>query len=455
MDGMLSLWHDFAEQRDVGQTQKPETWAASVFYAFDLMKMGDHTQEHIANIFDVSALTISNKYREMTEVLDLTVADERYVPDAQIQNLRRELGADFLPTDLPLTDATDSLWHLPFGLRDGDELQDAQERVYDGLDLFSSGELDAAEEQFRTALDADPWLADAYNGLAYVALERGQIETAEEHAQKAYEIARDTLGTESPKAYSWWLELSTRPYMRAREERAQIWEVQGKYQKAAHEFEALLTLNPNDNQGVRHRIGPLYQMDGDLEAALDFYDWYQEQYPNDMSDPHHTYSWGLAHFHDGNFQKAIRIWYRAFFDNLYVVPSLLEHESVPDDVWLRSNMEDREYGELYWMAYGAMWDVDAMAALVALWENSAVRKRRNEWIELGRELNELAPAARNDEPDARSRWEECIITQDDIVERHLSDTVVEQVMKRLGDLKNQFSKIQDEIEQHMQNGAQT
>jgi len=64
-----------------------------------------------------------------------------------------------------------------------------------------------------------------------------------------------------------WGLLETRPYMRARCELAMALTGAGEWRQAAEEFEALLELNPNDNQGVRDYLLGLYLALNELDRA--------------------------------------------------------------------------------------------------------------------------------------------------------------------------------------------
>jgi tetratricopeptide (TPR) repeat protein len=427
-----AIWHDFAAQRDVSRTQKPATWAAAVAYAYALMVQDAFSQTDAAGVFDVSTLTVSTKYREMTDVLDLTVADARYVPEARRQAMRRTYGAARTFEDVPLTDATDSLWHVPFGLMTDDPLFEAQQWTYEGWEALDADALDDAQTCFEAALDVDPWLADAHNGLGCVAMEADppDLEAAAEHFQKAYTIARDTLGTEAPEAYHWWGQIETRPYMRARAGRADVWVRQGAHRKAAREYEALLRRNPNDNQGARYLVGPLYQQAGDLDAALAAYDAYQARYPDDIGYPHFTYCHGLARYRAGAHEAALRIWYDAFFQNPYVVPAGTDAPMPPDDIWHVRDVELPSFAVAYWARYGALWAdaPDAQAALQALWADPEVAARREAWRAKGRALRQLAPAVRAGDEEALTRWPTLVTEQYAIEEDTLPDAVIDRVL---------------------------
>ncbi len=72
-----------------------------------------------------------------------------------------------------------------------------------------------------------------------------------------------------------WGMLETRPYMRARQGLAQcLWEA-GRREEAAEHYQALLRLNPDDNQGVRYSLATLLldmDRDQDLRRLLAEYE---------------------------------------------------------------------------------------------------------------------------------------------------------------------------------------
>jgi len=429
LDHALRLWRDFAAEVDVSRTRKPETWAAALMYTVARLQLGDMTQEETAEWFGVSAITVSQKYRQIAETLGLTLLDARYVPDAQRAAARRRYPS--APEDLLLLDAPSDPWLFSFGMPDvGDE--SAQELVYEGWDTLGEGDLERAEQYFRAALEHDEWLADAYNGLANVAEYRGDPEQAAAHYQKAYERARETLGTESPDAYYWWGELDTRPYMRARQGLGGMHWQTGRYEKAIDEYEALLHLNPNDNQGVRYVIGPLYQLAGDLDGALEAYETYAEQYPDDRGDPHHTFCWGLAFYQAGDQRAALDRWYEATFQNLYVAPLLLDKDPPEADVWHRTNLEYPYYAEDYVAMYGELWTraPAAKQALRRLWHDSDVRARRARWLEIGQELDTIAEAARSGDEEAQAQWRALMDEQRSIEEGFLSSATKDRILTR-------------------------
>ncbi|MFQ5793575.1 MAG: tetratricopeptide repeat protein [Candidatus Bipolaricaulia bacterium] len=406
LEGCLRLWREFAEQTDLSRTRKTETWAAALVYAYERMRLGGFSQEDIATAFGTSPITVSQKYRRIAETLNLVLLDPRYVPEAMRAKIRREEGP--FPKDLPLTEAPMGWWRwqppeVRFETRERDPLRRAQDLVYKGWDAWD--DLETTERCFREALRLDPTLADAHNGLAEVAIAREDLSQAEAHYRRAYELAREALGTESPRAYHWWGEIETRPYMRARAGLAVIYWMTDRYAEAIAEYEALLKLNPNDNQGARYLIGPLHQLAGDLKAALRAYRRYEKDYPEDVGDPHYTFCWGLVLYEAGHRREAVIKWREALFQNIYIAPLLLGERLPEEEIWTFTDLQWPEYAEEYVELYGILWDraPEALACLRRLWADPEVQADVEHWVTLGQELEASSGSVRHDGEQARKK----------------------------------------------------
>lgn len=427
LEGCLQLWHDFADRTDLSRTRKPETWAAALLYTFDRLQFGGFTQEEAAALFKVSAISVSQKHRLMAETLGLMLLDARYLSEARRMTVRRDYGN--IPKDLPLLETPNSFWHVPFELRLEDPLHDAQDLVYDGWEALGEN-VRQAERHFRKALEGDPFLADAYNGLAGVAEARNNLAAAEAHYRKAYELARETLGTESPKAFYWWGELETRPYMRARQGLGWIYWQTGRYHEAIGEYETLLRLNPNDNQGARYVAAPLYQLAGDLEGARKAYERYARSYRDDWGDPHHSFCWGLALYATGRPEQALLRWHAAFFQNVYLAPLLLNEPLPPTDLWLNTNLKWPDYAEDYLDLYGVLWEQapDARQVLRRLWHDPDVKNDVKRWLEITRTMNRRVEALRSRAPGVEVEWKQLVEEQLAIEKRALSEAAQRRVL---------------------------
>ena len=271
--------------------------------------------------------------------------------------------------------------------------RDAQEIVYDGWELLDS-DPNAAARCFKRALKLDPDLPDAYNGLAGLALSRGRIKEAEQLYKTAYEKARQRLGTEDPKAFDWWMDLYTRPYMRARHGLGLLYQMLGRYDDAIKEFKELLLRNPNDNQGIRYLIAPAYLLKNDIEGAIREFEWYQEHYGQDWPLPDFSLNWSLALFLTGQYKEAAARIRSTIFLNPYLIPLVLGQEPELLPIWHWINVMCLDYAEEYFDWYEELWlgNEEALSFLRFVWEDPAIRKDYGDWICYGAAMQEIKEA---------------------------------------------------------------
>jgi len=126
------------------------------------------------------------------------------------------------------------------------------------------------------AIEIDPHCVDALRMAA------GALEPRERliRLESLVQVAEDDLGGESylkeNKGHFWGI-LETRPYMRARSYFAQTLAEAGETRAAIVEYEALLDLNPGDNQGLRYVLIGLYLEADDLDGVRRLLDQYEDE----------------------------------------------------------------------------------------------------------------------------------------------------------------------------------
>lgn len=108
----------------------------------------------------------------------------------------------------------------------------------------------------QQALQLNP---DNIRAIIYIADFSDDIEKAVVLYKQALDIGEKELGKdffEENKGHFWAMH-ETRPYMTARMQYAQCLLAMEKFEEAIKEFEEMLELNPNDNQGVRYELAKL------------------------------------------------------------------------------------------------------------------------------------------------------------------------------------------------------
>lgn len=237
---------------------------------------------------------------------------------------------------------------------------DLMHEFHAGCELYEEGDLDEAERVFRAVLTQMPDHLDALHHLALVLSERNLLDEARDLweqdvriGHKAFpqdfELGRDRL--------EWgWLE--NRPFLRCLHGLALVRYNDGEMEEVLRLFQELLSLNPNDNQGVRAMAEEALFKLGRFEDVLKI----TEQYPNDIM-PETLYGRALALFKLGQRQEATLALQEAI-DNLPLVGKellkakhRLPRTARPDMVTVGG--ADEAY--YYWEHWGQFWEEDPKA----------------------------------------------------------------------------------------------
>jgi tetratricopeptide (TPR) repeat protein len=127
------------------------------------------------------------------------------------------------------------------------------------------------------AVRLDPACLDARMLLATIA--GGPRDELIEEFQQILVTGETDLGKKffQENSGDFWLLIETRPYMRARARLAELLQDAGRIDEAIFHFEAMLQLNPNDNQGVRYTLMCCYLQTGRLEASRKLFSRYNEE----------------------------------------------------------------------------------------------------------------------------------------------------------------------------------
>jgi tetratricopeptide (TPR) repeat protein len=140
----------------------------------------------------------------------------------------------------------------------------------------------------NVALSLDPTCSDAYLIQGTIAEGNGDYEQARGAYEKAMILSATKLGPDvfeesrrSEQEFHFWYSDGSRPYMRSRAALAYLlWRKMGLLQEAIAHFQAMLTLNPGDNQGNRYALLCCLLEAGDdeaLETALSTHRTYTDE----------------------------------------------------------------------------------------------------------------------------------------------------------------------------------
>ncbi|MBI4393267.1 MAG: tetratricopeptide repeat protein [Euryarchaeota archaeon] len=224
-------------------------------------------------------------------------------------------------------------------------LEAAQQVCYDAWEETSASK---AASLARKALKISGDCADAYNILA----ESESIAGAAALFEKGMAAGERALGPrffKENKGMFWGL-IETRPYMRSREGYARCLWAMGRLDEAMAHYEAILELNPNDNQGNRSALFELYMEKGRVEDAAKLLG----RYPDDALVES---SWGavLVAFVRGEVATAKRLLRTARKYHPHVPDYLLGTRRVPSGLPDLVAWGSRQEAASYARNSGALW----------------------------------------------------------------------------------------------------
>jgi tetratricopeptide (TPR) repeat protein len=144
----------------------------------------------------------------------------------------------------------------------------SRELVDEGWDALDSGLNEIAADKARKALELDPLAVDAFVVLAHSDDSRAvRIAVLREGVRNGEIVLAEHL--KSWRQADFWLDLDTRPYMRAVHYLGlELWERDSgdDREEATKLIAHLLKINPNDNQGARMLAYGWYPMLGKWDA---------------------------------------------------------------------------------------------------------------------------------------------------------------------------------------------
>jgi len=237
---------------------------------------------------------------------------------------------------------------------------DLMDEFHTGCESYEEGNLDEAERIFRAVLAQMPDHLDAIHHLALVLSERGLLTEACDLWEQTSRIGHKAFPQDFKlgRDHLEWGWLENRPFLRCLHGLALVRYDDGQIGEALRLFQELLTLNPNDNQGVRAiAVEALFKL-GIFEDALEI----TKQYPDDVM-PETLYGRALALFKLGQRQEASVALLEAIqylplvAKELLKVKHRLPKTAMPDAV----TMGGADEAYYYWEHCGQFWEEDTEA----------------------------------------------------------------------------------------------
>lgn len=328
IDTGIYLWNVFCHRRPK-KIKNPYIYVGALHYFISTIAPMEFaaTQKELADQYGVSSGSLSSVYRELESTLseDLDQGDEdgpilQMGGSMATERALKEVLEEIQEKDFQSVEEINQFLSNKLKSTETRKLNDdAQELLYDAFEAEGPKRYRLAEK----ALKLNPNLVDAYNILAE---NTDSLEEAIGMYEKAMWIGQKDLGKAFFKENKghFWLIFETRPFMRAKYNYAtSIYEL-GKVNEAIVQFEELLELNPNDNQGVRYFLFIAYVENGDLKKAGKLLKTYEDD------SAQNTYNRLLLELLEHGFSaKANTLLKKAKESNKFVIAYLKETKRLP------------------------------------------------------------------------------------------------------------------------------
>ena len=275
---VVLIWNMFAlEQSPV--SKKLGVYPAALEYVLAQIFGYDTTQSELAEKYDVSATTISQRTNQLFDFLD-TLDDWPAGPTAP-------QPAASNPNSRIMMEQEMARLHTLLEQQNFNTIEEANAFIKQYMNSKPQKKNTASKEEQATELVYAAWeepdtqrriklaqealllhpdSGDAYNIIAECASSPKEMAYFYKQGMLVEEKRLGTSFFKENKGHFWGY-FPTRPYMRAKKGYADTCAMLDKMPEAIQHYRELLALNPNDNQGVRDHLLPAYLETMDWKAA--------------------------------------------------------------------------------------------------------------------------------------------------------------------------------------------
>jgi hypothetical protein len=165
-----------------------------------------------------------------------------------------------------------------------------------------------------------------------------------------------------------------------------------KLKERISRYKRQLKKGDRDGAGKRYLVGPMYQLLGNNDGALEYYNWFKKEYEDDSGEPYMCICWALALYQGGLKAEAVKKLQTAMLSNLYLIPLLLNKPLKKLDAWLGSNWEWQEYAEEVPQELLRLWGDEEKSWADQLYYSPEFVNDRKRYIEIHEQLKGLPPS---------------------------------------------------------------
>lgn len=376
IDMALMIWFIYCEKSNP-QPKKLGIYAGAMeYFVDDFLSLNGYTQKSMAEKYEVSSSTLATRVRDIRE----SVSDEI----SHLQQLMKEETDEHLEVSelksskIDLEKKLAQIEHItserefesmeelneflesPFEIDNESDEQIAQNLVFEAMEATGK----KRKKLINDALKIDDNSIDAYVLLGNDSL---SVKQALSYYEKALQIGegkfRDTF--EEEKGHFWGI-VSTRPFMRAKEAYAIALKSNEMIPDAIRQYEEMLKLNPNDNQGIRFPLCDTYLESNNFKAANKLL----EDFVDDEAT-HFQYNRVIVEYLINGYSKGLeKKISSALEQNRHVSDYLLERKKITDNIPDFFSIGDETEAKIYVLETKHLWKMHKpLLAILREWTN--------------------------------------------------------------------------------------
>jgi len=245
-------------------------------------------------------------------------------------------------------------WFFEFS----EEMGDVQSMIYDMAESIPDSP-SKAERRLCSTIERHPYAFDAYDRLAYI-LYYGREQRVEtiELLEKGLGKLKDITPTDFVlgKSNLPWGILENRPFFRMYRMFGVVLMESGEIAKAKEVFQAMVGMNPDDNQGIRELLCSCYFQLRDNQSVIELCRKYRDDGMAAI-----TFGRVLALFKVGRVEEARKSLREAMRYGANIAREIMadRHKKLKDR-FFSYELGSRREAELYWDKFGSYWDAAAV-----------------------------------------------------------------------------------------------
>ena len=254
---------------------------------------------------------------------------------------------------------------------------------HDLLDAHQSGQMNDKRyaDELNRLIGLAPDFIDLHSHLSFLFLDQNNPKKALSAAMSGLEVG-DRLIPDSFSGVIEWGYVDNRPYLRALQGAVLANVRLLRHKDAAVLIDKLLTINPNDNQGLRYILGSELLRAGDRERAASIFD-------KCSNYPPYLYEQALLHILNNDWVKAATAVRLGFAENRYIAEMLCGNLSPqPLAIWHGTNLAEPEIASEYIEMYGQLWlsNPEALKFIRWLFNHSSILSERASLMKCAEDL---------------------------------------------------------------------